>query len=126
MLSMASWKVCAMTGVLAQALAQVLAQMQDLNRVIRDERMENTRLKQENHSSGVLHDDLQEKQTQIETLLGGVGHNIPRGPGSKRLEHSPTSGRREPSVSSSDLALIRKCPRNRERLRDGPSMHEQY
>ena len=48
---------------------KVLAQMQDLNRVIRDERMENTRLKQENHSSGVLHDDLQEKQTQIETLL---------------------------------------------------------
>jgi predicted RNase H-like nuclease (RuvC/YqgF family) len=47
---------------------KVLAQMSELNRVIRDERTENTRLKQEMHSTAVMQDDLQERGAQLETL----------------------------------------------------------
>ena len=44
---------------------KVLTQMQDLNRALRDERTENTRLKHELHQSSVLQEDLQERQTLI-------------------------------------------------------------
>ena len=47
---------------------KVLSQMSELNRVIRDERTENTRLKQEMHSTAVMQDDLQERGAQLETL----------------------------------------------------------